>query len=47
MDALLAAKGATHFMIFFDDLLYIDELNDYFNSFERVYQNDAGFIGKL
>lgn len=47
MTELLEIKGATYFMIFFDDLLYIYDLHDYFDSFERVYQNDAGFIGKV
>ena len=46
LDELLEQCGATHFMVFFDDLLYIYDLHDYFDSFERVYQNDAGFIGK-
>lgn len=46
LDELLEKCGATHFMVFFDDLLYIYDLHDYFDSFERVYQNDAGFIGK-
>lgn len=46
MSALLDRYGATHFIVFFDDLLYIYDLHDYFDSFERVYQNDAGFIGK-
>ena len=46
LDELLEECGATHFMVFFDDLLYIYDLHDYFDSFERVYQNDAGFIGK-
>lgn len=47
LDELLEECGATHFMVFFDDLLYIYDLHDYFDSFERVYQNDAGFIGKF
>ena len=47
MEQLLQEQGATHFMIFYDDLLYIEDLNEYFNSFERVYSNDAGFIGKF
>lgn len=47
MDELLEQYGATHFMVFFDDLLYIYDLHEYFDSFERVYQNDAGFIGKF
>lgn len=46
MEELLEKSGATHFMVFFDDLLYIYDLHEYFDSFERVYQNDAGFIGK-
>lgn len=46
LDELLEQYGATHFMVFFDDLLYIYDLHEYFDSFERVYQNDAGFIGK-
>lgn len=47
MEKLLEGKGATHFMVFFDDLLYIYDLHDYFDSFEWVYRNDAGFIGKF
>lgn len=47
MEKLLKEKEATHFMIFFDDLLYIYDLHDYFDSFEWVYRNDAGFIGKF
>lgn len=47
MDELLKKSGATHFMVFFDDLLYIYDLHDYFDSFEWIYRNDAGFIGKL
>lgn len=47
MTAVLEGRKATHFIIFFDDLLYIYDLHDYFDSFERVYRNDAGFIGKV
>ena len=47
MTSVLEGRNATHFIIFFDDLLYIYELHDYFDSFERVYRNDAGFIGKV
>ena len=47
MTELLREKESTHFIIFYDDLLYIYDLNEYFNSFERVYSNDAGFIGKF
>lgn len=47
MTSMLQSKNATHFIIFFDDLLYIYDLHDYFDSFERVYRNDAGFIGEI
>lgn len=47
MEDILRQSRVTHFIIFYDDLLYIDDLNEYFNSFERVYSNDAGFVGKF
>ena len=47
MEEILQKRRATHFLIFYDDLLYIEDLNEYFNSFERIYSNDAGFIGKF
>lgn len=47
MTNLLKESGAKQFIIFYDDLLYIFDLHDYFDSFERVYQNEAGFIGKI
>lgn len=47
MDELLKERKATYFIVFFDDLLYIYDLHEYFDSFERIYQNDAGFIGKV
>lgn len=42
----LDGVDARYFIVFFDDTLYRDQLNDYLNSFERVYQNEDGFIAK-
>lgn len=47
MDELLKQRGSTYFIVFFDDLLYIYDLHEYFDSYDRVYQNDAGFIAKV
>ena len=47
MDEQLKQRGSTYFIVFFDDLLYIYDLHEYFDSYDRVYQNDAGFIAKV
>lgn len=38
--------NAQYFIVFFDDVLYREQLREYLDSFERVYQNEDGFIAK-
>lgn len=42
----LEQMNAEYFIVFFDDLLYREQLGDYLDTYERVYENEEGFIAK-
>lgn len=46
LDAALEKRDVQYFIIFYDDPLYRDSLAGYLNTYERVYENENGFIAK-
>lgn len=46
LDTVLEEYDVRYFIVFYDDLLYRELLGDYLNTYERVYENDNGFIAK-
>ena len=42
----LQAAGVQYFIVFYDDLIYRELLQDHLNTYERVYENENGFIAK-
>lgn len=46
LEEVLDKVDAQYFIVFFDDVLYREQLRDYLDSFERVYQNEDGFIAR-
>ena len=46
LEAKFDSAGVQYFIVFFDDLLYREQLHDYLDTFERVYENEDGFIAK-
>lgn len=47
LEAALEASNAQYFIIFYDDPIYLSPLRDYLDTYERVYENDSGFIAKM
>ncbi len=46
LQSTLDRYNAEYFIVFFDDLLYREQLGDYLDTFERVYENEDGFIAR-
>ena len=46
LDTVLERDNVQYFIIFFDDPLYREALKDYLNTYERVYENENGFVAK-
>lgn len=46
LEAALEKNDVQYFIIFYDDLIYRELLRDYLNTYERVYENENGFIAK-
>lgn len=46
LDEALEKNNVQYFIIFYDDPLYRDSLAEYLNTYERVYENENGFIAK-
>jgi len=44
--SVLQAIDVQYFIVFYDDLIYRELLQDHLNTYERVYENENGFIAK-